>query len=115
MMCMKEYNIFLTLVIPGLRHTGRNIDVYLRLLVDELRVLWSDEICTYDVSKKQNFIMKATLMWTISNFPAYEILSSWSTHGELACPYCMKNTKSFQLEHGHKPCWFDCVTPQIFL
>ena len=54
-MCMKEYNIFLILVIPGPRHLGKNIDVYLRAFVDELRVLWSDGIRTYDVPKKQNF------------------------------------------------------------
>ena len=92
---MKEHNIFLTLVIPGPRHPGRNIDVYLRPLVDELRVLWSNEIRTYDVSKKHNFVMKPALMWTISDFPAYGMLSGWSTHGKLACPYCMEKTKSF--------------------
>ena len=72
---MKEHNIFLTLVIPGPRYLGKNIDVYLRPLDDELRVLWSYGIHTYDVSKKQNFIMKAALMWTISDFFAYGMLS----------------------------------------
>ena len=107
-MCMKEYNIFLTLVIPGPRHLGRNINVYLRPLVDELRVLWSDRIHTYDVSKKQNFVMKAALIWTISDFSTYGMLLRWSTHGKFACPYCMENSKSLQLEHDHKPYWFDC-------
>ena len=74
-MCMKEYNIFLILVILGPRHLGRSIDIYLRPLVDELRVLWSDGIHTYDVSKKQNFVMKAVLMWTISDFSTYGMLS----------------------------------------
>ena len=58
-MCMKEHNIFLILVILGPRHPGRSIDVYLRLLIDELKFLWLDSIYTFDVSKKQNFIMKA--------------------------------------------------------
>ena len=62
-----------------------------------------DSMCTFDVSKKQNFVMKAALMWTISDFSTYGMLSEWSTHEKLVYPYCMKNTKLFQLEHGHKP------------
>ena len=92
---MKEHNIFLTLVSPGPRYPGRNFVVYLRLHVDELGVLWSDGICTYDVSKKQNFVMKAVLMWTISDLPAYGMLLGRSTHGKLAYPYCIENIKSF--------------------
>ena len=41
--------------------------------------------------------MKATLMWTINNFPAYRMAFGWSTHGKLACPYCMENNKAFTL------------------
>ena len=113
-MCMKEHNIFFTLVISGPRYPGKNIDVYLRPLVDELKFLWSDNIHTFDASRKQNFVMKIALMWTVSNFSTYAMLSEWSTHGKLACPYCMENTKSFQLEHGRKPCWFDCHRQFLF-
>ena len=42
-------------------------------------------------SRKQNFLMRAALMWTINDFLAYGMISSWSTHGKLACPYCMEN------------------------
>ena len=106
-MYMKEHNIFFILVIFGLRYPDRSIDVYLRPLIDELKLLWSDGICTFDVSKKQNFVIKAALMWTISNFSTYEMLSGWSTYKKLACPYYIENTKIFQLEHGRKPYWFD--------
>ncbi|KAG8369017.1 hypothetical protein BUALT_Bualt15G0106500 [Buddleja alternifolia] len=51
---------------------------------------------------------EGTLMWTVSDFPAYGMLSGWSTHGKLACPYCMNEIKSFRLKHGGKPCFFDC-------
>ncbi|XP_059292245.1 uncharacterized protein LOC132045694 [Lycium ferocissimum] len=63
---------------------------------------------TFDVSLKQNFNLRATLMWTINDFPAYGMLSGWMTAGKLACPYCMENTKSFTLKHGKKNSWFDC-------
>ncbi|KAL8135872.1 hypothetical protein AgCh_010474 [Apium graveolens] len=87
---------------------GKNLDVYLRPLIDELKVLWKDGVQTWDVSIKTNFNLRAALMWTISDFPAYGMLSGWSTHGKLACPYCMEHTKSFALQKGRKPCWFDC-------
>ena len=47
-------------------------------------------------------------MWTISDFPAYGMLSGWSTHGKLACPYCMENNKAFTLANGGKASFFDC-------
>ncbi|KAL8107763.1 hypothetical protein AgCh_024241 [Apium graveolens] len=34
-------------------------------------------------------------------------IKRWSTDGKLACPYCMEHTKSFTLQKGRKPCWFD--------
>ena len=51
--------------------------------------------------------MKAALMWTISNFPAYSMLSGWSTSEKLACPYCMKHSQAFTLTNGRKTTWFD--------
>jgi len=58
--------------------------------------------------EKHNFIMKVALIWIISDFPTYGMLSGWSTHGKFACPYCMWDIKSFTLNSGAKPCWFDC-------
>jgi hypothetical protein len=107
-LCMKQQNIFLNMVIPGPKHPGKNIDVFFRPLIDELMQLWTDGVSTYDRSRNQNFLMKAALIGTVSDFPAYGMLSGWSTHGKLACPICMEDTKSFRLEVGGKPCWFDC-------
>ncbi|XP_072058194.1 uncharacterized protein [Arachis hypogaea] len=107
-MCMRREYIFLSLLIPGPKSPGKRLDVYLRPLIDELKVLWDNGVTTYDAWQKKNFNMKAALLWTISDFPAYGMLSGWSTHGRLSCPICMKNTKSFRLQHGAKPCWFDC-------
>ncbi|KAL0462158.1 UNVERIFIED_CONTAM: hypothetical protein Slati_0103400 [Sesamum latifolium] len=52
--------------------------------------------------------MRVALLWKVSDFPANAIVSGWSTHGLLACPYCMERTKSFRLRYGRKACWFDC-------
>ena len=51
--------------------------------------------------------MKAALHWTVSDFPAYNLVSGWSTHGRLACPVCMESTKSLFLKNGKKHSWFD--------
>ena len=47
-------------------------------------------------------------MWTINDFPAYGILSGWSTHEKLTCPYYMENNKAFTLANGGKAYFFDC-------
>ncbi|VVA36904.1 PREDICTED: transposon, partial [Prunus dulcis] len=39
-MCMKAQYSMMTLVIPGPKAPSKDIDVYLRPLVDELKELW---------------------------------------------------------------------------
>ena len=60
--------MFLSMVIPGPSSPGRNIDVCLLPLIDELTQLWSSRALTYDISRKKNFVMRAALMWTINDF-----------------------------------------------
>ncbi|GJS92642.1 reverse transcriptase domain-containing protein, partial [Tanacetum coccineum] len=40
-LCMKESSFMLTLLIPGPKSLGKDIDVYLRPLIDDLKVLWA--------------------------------------------------------------------------
>ncbi|XP_004488903.1 uncharacterized protein [Cicer arietinum] len=107
-MCMTKPFMFLTCLIPGPSNPKANIDVYLQPLIDELQQLWSEGALTYDISMKQNFVMRATLMWTINDFPAYGMLSGWSTQGKLACPVCMDGNKAFTLKYDGKNSWFNC-------
>jgi len=69
-MCMRPEFMFLSMVIPVPSSPRRNIVVCLRPLIDELTQLWSSRALTYDISRKQNFFMRAALMWTIIDFPA---------------------------------------------
>ena len=78
-MCMRPEFMCLSMV-PGPSSPVSNIYVCLRPLIDELVQLWSSGALTYDISRKQNFLMRAALMWTINDFSAYEMLSGWSTH-----------------------------------
>ena len=51
-LCMKRQNLFLSLLIPDPTSLGQNLDVYLRSLIDELKILWDDGVLTYDAHKK---------------------------------------------------------------
>ena len=95
--CMKEPFLMMSLLIPGPHSPGKEIDVYLRPLIDELKELWHDGIETYDVSIGQYFKMHAAILWTINDFPAYGMLSGWSTKGYMACPVCNVDTSSQSL------------------
>jgi len=52
--------------------------------------------------------MRATLMWTINDFPVYGMFFGWSMHEKLTCPYCMENNKAFTLTNRGKASFFDC-------
>ncbi|XP_050238139.1 uncharacterized protein LOC126687627 [Mercurialis annua] len=107
-LCMKDEFMLLTILVPGPRNPKHLMDIFLQPLVAELNQLWECGVQTYDVHKRQNFQLKAALMWTINDFPAYSMLSGWSTAGRKACPYCMENTDAFTLDKRGKQSWFDC-------
>ncbi|XP_027186063.1 uncharacterized protein [Cicer arietinum] len=103
--CMKQSLFMLSLLIPGPKGPGNNIDVYLQPLVQELQDLWENGIETFDAYKKETFQLHAVIMWTINDFPAYVNLSGWSTKGQYACPCCGIETTSRWLRHGKKICY----------
>nr|XP_048322184.1 uncharacterized protein LOC125419751 [Ziziphus jujuba var. spinosa] len=92
--CMKETFSMMSLLIPGPTAPGKDIDVYLRPMIDELKDLWTNGVTTYDISKKERFTMHAAVLWTIHDFPAYGTLFGWSTKGYKACPTCNEDTSS---------------------
>ena len=71
---MKQQFLFLTLIIPGPNSPGKKLSVYLRPLIDELKRLWTVGVKSWDVSVQAEFTLRANLMWTISDFPAYGML-----------------------------------------
>ncbi|GJY50749.1 hypothetical protein Tco_0441596 [Tanacetum coccineum] len=102
--CMKRQSFILSSIIPGEKAPGNDIDVYLKPLIKELQLLWKG-VDAYDAFSKQHFKLKASLMWTINDFPAYANLSGWSTKGRVACPVCANSTHSRWLKHGKKICY----------
>ncbi|KAL0423236.1 UNVERIFIED_CONTAM: hypothetical protein Sradi_0858400 [Sesamum radiatum] len=107
-MCMKSDYMFLMMVIPGLSNPKRLIDVYLEPLIYELLQLWHVGVRTHDHAMNQAFMMRAALMCTVNDLPAYGMASGWSTAGIMGCPICMDDTRVFYLQHGRKACYFDC-------
>nr|XP_033515887.1 uncharacterized protein LOC117280298 [Nicotiana tomentosiformis] len=77
-LCMKKENFILSMIIPGPESLGDAIDVYLRPLIEELKELWEFGVETFDASTKQNFMLHASLLWTINDFSAYAYLSGWT-------------------------------------
>ncbi|XP_022158896.1 uncharacterized protein LOC111025354 [Momordica charantia] len=111
--CMKEPYFFMSLLIPGPKSPGKDIDVYLQPLIEELKELWTNGVRTYDCFSGEYFKMHAALLWTINDFPAYGDLSGWSTKGYQACPICKEDTSSFRIRGkisfmGHR-----CYLPEM--
>ncbi|XP_014522516.1 uncharacterized protein LOC106779013 [Vigna radiata var. radiata] len=65
-------NIRLRLAIDGMNPYGNDIDVYLSLLVEDLKMLWEEGVDVFDGYTCSTFKLHAMLFCTINDFPAYE-------------------------------------------
>ncbi|XP_076945935.1 uncharacterized protein LOC143617181 [Bidens hawaiensis] len=105
--CMKESSFMLSLLIPGPKSPGKDMDVFLKPLVCELKHLWQEGVLTKDATTNTFFTTKAVLLWTINDFPARSSLSGWSGQGYKACPTCNEDTPSMHVTNkvvyvGHR-------------
>ena len=100
--CMKAENIMLTMLIPGPTAPSNNIDVYLAPLIDDLNDMWKEGIEVYDSYAKENFRLKAILLWTISDYPALGTLAGCKVKGKQACNVCGKDTPHKWLKFSRK-------------
>ncbi|GJY99965.1 putative transposase-associated domain-containing protein [Tanacetum coccineum] len=76
-LCMKRKFINLSVLISG--YPGNDIDVFLEPLVDDLHTLFETGVDTYDASTKDNFNLRAIVLWTINDYPVLGTLCG--------CPY----------------------------
>ena len=102
----------LTILIPGPKAPSKDIDVYLRPLVDELKELWLNGVPTYDSHSRTIFNMKAMLMWGIHDFPTYGSVSGCVTHTQYACPICAEGIVADRLKSVKK---YSCQGTRKFL
>ncbi|CAM8998991.1 unnamed protein product [Rhodiola kirilowii] len=88
-MCMnKEFNI-LAMLISGPKSPGKCLNVFMRPLIDELKMLWNTGVATFDHFSGSSFNMKAAIISTISDFPGLGMLGGLKTKGYKACPLCL--------------------------
>ncbi|XP_074361820.1 uncharacterized protein LOC141702002 [Apium graveolens] len=95
-LCMKRKYIMLILLISRPNQPGNDIDVYLQPLIEDLQKLWHGKE-VYDAFKKESFILRGILLWTISDYPALGKLSGNIIKGYNACVVCVDKTEATRL------------------
>jgi hypothetical protein len=66
-LCQKHRYLLLTMIISGLKQPGNDIDVFLELLMEDIKILLEDGVNMMDVSLKKEFTLKAVIFITITN------------------------------------------------
>ena len=99
----KKFFISLCILISGKQSpTSKNIDVFLRPLLRELHTLWEGDPAldfSQDEGSRQ-FTMRGLLLWTISDFPAYGLISGLCCKGYKGCPCCGPATDARMAKTG---------------
>ena len=88
----KSFFLMLSLIIPGKKSVNsETIDVYLEPLFDELAELWKgiEAIQILRDNDSIQFTLRASLLLTIHDLPAYGTLTSLTVHGYHGCPACI--------------------------
>lgn len=96
-MCMKQPCFIMLLLIPRPISSGNDFNAYMRPFIEAMKELWVKGVNTDDAYPGATSFKRAILSYTINDFPVYVILSSWSTKGLMACPYCYDETRSQSL------------------
>ena len=74
--------IMMPIIIQGPKQPGNDIDVYLRSLVEDLKILWKKEgVPVWDEDKQETFNLRALLFVTINDWPALGNLSGQTNKG----------------------------------
>jgi hypothetical protein len=94
--CMEESNFIMALLIPGPKSPGKDFDVFLEPLVEDLIELWKG-VRAYDANTRKMFDLHAAVLWCIHDYPALSTLSGRTTKGYFACTHCDKHPLSYGL------------------
>ena len=84
LICMKPEYMILSTIILCPSSPGNDIDVHLQRLIEKLKELCETGIKTYYDDSYQTFQLCTALLWTITDFPAYAMLSGWIIKGRKA-------------------------------
>ncbi|XP_074346497.1 uncharacterized protein LOC141685284 [Apium graveolens] len=86
-LCMKQENLIHSTLISGPESPKNNNDVYMQPLIAKLKSLWNIGVEVYDALTDENFQLRASVLWIISDFSGYAMLLGWSMKGKQACPF----------------------------
>jgi hypothetical protein len=103
----KKDFIMLAMLIPGPKSVGeKELDVFMQPLIDDLNRLWSPGVPCVDALSRpglpKHFNLRAVLLWTVNDYPAYGLISGQVTHGYQACVVCGPNTECHKSERLKK-------------
>jgi hypothetical protein len=104
---LKEGFIFLALVILSPKKPKKQLNIFLHLLMKELKKLWQ-RVDTYDNHLKCRFNLRAIYLWSIHDYLAYGKFVGRYIHGRLNYLVCMDDSAAFRLQHSRKVSFFDC-------
>jgi hypothetical protein len=95
---MKKKYMMLAILVSGPKQPGDRIDVYLRTLVDDMKILWKPSVPeVWDEFKREEFTMHAMLFTTINDNLAHRNLSDLSKRKGATCPHSLEdNCKIWQ-------------------
>jgi hypothetical protein len=103
LICKKQKYMMLTILVSRPKQPGDRIDVYLRPLVDDLKILWKPGVPeVWDEYKREEFIMHGMLFTTINDNLAHRNLSGQSKRKGAACPHYLEDTCAIWLRHSKK-------------
>jgi hypothetical protein len=86
----------MALLIPGPTCPGKDFDVFLEPLIEDLLDLWMG-VLTIDARTDKPFNLRAALLWCIHDYPALSTLSGRTIKGYFACIHCDKHPLSYRL------------------
>jgi hypothetical protein len=80
------------------------VDVYIQPVIDELQALWTGVRAQdfYEPPGRRWFTLRGILLWTISDFLGYGLISGLCTHDYKACPTCGPATDARVARNGNK-------------
>jgi hypothetical protein len=90
--CLKQDFVFLALVISGPKEPRKQMNIFLRPLMKEMKELWQG-VDAYDSHLKCRFNLCVAYLWSIHDYLTYAKFADWSVHGQLNCPIYMCATR----------------------
>jgi hypothetical protein len=100
-LCHKRKYLMLSILIKGPKQTGIDIDVFLKLLMEDMTKLWNEGVCMLDQYQQEYFTLKAIIFVCIHDAPR-GLTVSRQTKGKSGCPVCVDEIASVYLPSSRK-------------